>query len=861
MFFTAKKLISSLFLAISLLSVLLLLPFETRAQLDGESEGTQAQNDPNDPAYTGAAQETGTTPTAQAEIADTVTFGCDMWTGTGLLNCLLDIEYGVLVGVSRNLFKLAGHIFDTIWAFGLSSDSYKQDDFIGAGWIVCRDISNTFFIFILLYIAITTILQVGSTKQLLSTVIIVALLMNFSLYITRFVIDIGNMFALEFYSTFPEDKHPAVIIPGIERHSIANGYQNALIVPLLAVANGIPGQGGKEAFAVKAAMIALVGIEFLVVTFVFLIVSFLLIGRLATLWIVMIVSPLAFFSIALPSGVSGASGIWGQWKSHLVSQTFFPAIFLFFMYFAARLANGSSSYVLATFGHSTEKGVSIFIPLAIQFAIIIFFIMKGLSIATGMSGQAGQMAAKYGKIGTGLAGGAMLGATAWTSRQTLGRLANQAMADRESGGLGWGKSLSTSKWGRPVLSGLNAVSTGTLDVRSTGIGGIVRGKTGIDFGTPGGKGGFVSGKESTIQENLKKYQSQYDALKGDPVAQAKYVASLGSVVSGDRDAFAMWSKIPANDRQKLIDKASEGKDKDYLKELNTKLAIGGTSEVRGIKSKEDVTTELKNQADALKDKPDEQFKFFEQLIPNEITEEVESLKDKTQEERDEFFKNLSKSGKTERLASLMKGLSTKERYNFITKTEGNSRTYLEQIEKERKAKLKPDQLKTEDKEWRGEEFNAALKNYKEAKKAAEEAGEKGDAAEEAVQKEKIEKHAQEVKESLQTKLEREQVAALSSEDLLTDAVVRNISVSQLKSIEKISGHKFKDNQEKDFYKDLDENNKDPEIVSYRKDSPIKKTKEKRAAPEETSGEIYIPTSNLSNEIGSARASQNQSPRR
>ena len=823
MFFTAKKLISSLFLAISLSSVLLLLPFETRAELDGQSEGTQAQNDPNDPAYTGAAQETGTTPTAQATIADTVKFGCDIWTGTGLLNCLLDIEYGVLVGVSRNLFKLAGHIFDTIWAFGLSSDSYKQDDFIGAGWIVCRDISNTFFIFILLYIAITTILQIGSTKQLLSTVIIVALLMNFSLYLTRFVIDIGNMFALEFYSTFPEDKHPAVIIPGIERHSIANGYQNALIVPLLAVAKGIPGQGGKEAFAVKAAMIALVGIEFLVVTFVFLIVSFLLIGRLATLWIVMIVSPLAFFSIALPSGVSGASGIWGKWKGHLISQTFFPAIFLFFMYFAARLANGSS-YVLTTFGSGTATGIMVFIPLAIRFAIIIAFIMYGLQIATRMSGDAGKMAAAYG-------GTAVLGGAALAGRQVGGRVANWARKDREAGGLGLGQSLSTSRVGRLALSGINQAAEGTWDVRSSSVGEKVIGASGASLGKVGGQGGFAK----QAQETKRKYKEVYDSLKGNPEAQAKMVANLRKFGEGmvningaeqririnpDRDVKDLMSSLSIRERMELIEKA-QGKDKEYLSNINKGLAEEALPEKR--------KEEIKSEYDFLKDKPKAQA---------------------------EFIANLHTSGKQDLIAPLMKKLSAKERYNAIMESGGDTRKFLEEVNAKVMKDLKPDQKIKDQKEWEEAEtlgsFKESLKDYKIAREGVRKASEEGDMEQIEIHKKAMEEHKKAVGDKINT-LKNEQLTGLDTEDLLEESVVQGLSGEKIKAIKKKSGSKFTLAQEKEFDEIIKKKN-ESEVVRDGVDLTIANaTKRKKTE------EIYIPTGPLSEEIRIARNTQNPSP--
>ena len=67
--------------------------------------------------------------------------------------------------------------------------------------MVTRDLANMFFIFILLYIAIATILEIAAynAKALLARLIIVALLLNFSLFFTRVIIDASNIWGSAFY--------------------------------------------------------------------------------------------------------------------------------------------------------------------------------------------------------------------------------------------------------------------------------------------------------------------------------------------------------------------------------------------------------------------------------------------------------------------------------------------------------------------------------------------------------------------------------------------------------------------------------------------------------------------------------------
>ncbi|MCX6735688.1 MAG: hypothetical protein NTZ13_01235 [Candidatus Parcubacteria bacterium] len=560
---TAKKIISSFFLTATLSSVLFLLPvaLNTNTVSVAYAQETTIEPDATIPAQT--TSHVGTT-------AETIKDRCTSFFSGSVSDCVLLLEYYLMVSVPRQLLLFAANVFDTMWAFGLSSETFtlgnSPDSFINAGWVVCRDVANTFFIFILLYIAIMTIFQ-RDQKRLLSTLVVVALLINFSMYITKFVIDVGNIFALEFYSSFPINSNPLVNIPGIEQHSIGSGFMKALESPLENIIQDIPNLTAKG-FGVQAAVIALTGIEFLVVTFVFLLSGFYLVGRVVTLWIVMITAPIAFFSLTLPSEVSGVS-IWGEWKSKLISNAFFPAIFLFFIYIAAKIANGNS-WILQNFA-TDAVGIDAFIKLGLQFAVIIAFLLFGLEKANKMSGTAGKYAATIG-------GTAVLGGAAIAGRQLGGRVATWAKSES---GLNLDKKLATSKLGRLALTyGLDKAATGTWDARATSIADKVAGQ---QLGSPGGQGGFAGALQKSQQAN----KATFDSLKGDTKAQARMVANLRKLGGGminingveqevrinpDRDAMALMSKLSVKERQELIE-ASEGtKHGEYLKKINRRLA-------------------------------------------------------------------------------------------------------------------------------------------------------------------------------------------------------------------------------------------------------------------------------------------------
>ena len=142
-----------------------------------------------------------------------------------LLNCMNILLYGILSATSV-LVTVAGVVMDFSFEFfvtdmashlGLGSPSGGSNTAnvttsqantgsnhpVIQGWRTFRDLANIVFLFILLYAAINIIIG-GSTdtKRIISRTIIVAILVNFSFFLTGLVIDIGNIVALVFYNAF-----------------------------------------------------------------------------------------------------------------------------------------------------------------------------------------------------------------------------------------------------------------------------------------------------------------------------------------------------------------------------------------------------------------------------------------------------------------------------------------------------------------------------------------------------------------------------------------------------------------------------------------------------------------------------------
>ena len=105
------------------------------------------------------------------------------------------------------ILLIAGWLFDFLVMHGLINfqgtlSSLGILDAIETGWTVFRDLANIAIIGMFTFIAIGTIL--GSTdygaKKLLSRVLIIAILINFSLLFCKLIIDASNFTAYQFYS-------------------------------------------------------------------------------------------------------------------------------------------------------------------------------------------------------------------------------------------------------------------------------------------------------------------------------------------------------------------------------------------------------------------------------------------------------------------------------------------------------------------------------------------------------------------------------------------------------------------------------------------------------------------------------------
>ncbi len=518
--------------------------------------------------------------TAQDEksIPDSLNLDCGI--GTIAACIVLYTTWALFIKLPGWLLTFASKISNTIFAYGLSSDTFNQPGFINPGWVICRDVVNTFFIFALLYLAIMTIIGKlgGAMKSQLVTLIIVAIFMNFSMYITRFVIDVGNVVALEFYNAFPDPPQGSYVItiPGIAQRDIFGGFYGTITHDIINMTSSWSNVQLSEQWPWYVFLFFCLGIIQLVFIFVILAASFFMVARVATLWILMIVSPIAFFAYGIPK----FSATWSTWTGELTKQVFFPAILLFFIYLAILLSDATVKTFMTTAGNfenvDNSEIFSKLITTALHFACVAAFLLYGLSKAKSGASHAAVYASKYLGGATSFGLGAGLGVAAAGMRKGAGSYAewkNRSLSDEDKA------KMTTTRFGRMQLAALDKAQTASFDIRNTktfgNTIGVAAGLGGINFGQGGGQGGYAKGLGERLAENTKYYKNlKTDEQKAAFIQNLSGTGILGAgpttLINRDDAPRQFFNSLPVAERQKLIAN-SKGDTQAFLQRIGKSL--------------------------------------------------------------------------------------------------------------------------------------------------------------------------------------------------------------------------------------------------------------------------------------------------
>jgi hypothetical protein len=337
-------------------------------------------------------------------------FGC-------FYGALGKLIWGVIVPLTGWLLWVVGQALDFALNLQFASDFFKSPA-IAAGWTIIRDLCNMVFIFVLIYGGIATILNLQSAnlKKVITGVIISALLINFSLYITRAIIDVSNVATAWF-------------VQGVKNVGggvgVSDSVQGALQLTKLVAGNGNPytkqdPPPGLSGFVTGIAFVALN----LVAIYMFFKVAFIFIGRIISFIFLLVTAPVGFVG---GLGIDKLDELSKDWWTELRCQAFMAPMFFLMLYLTLYIVDQVKIFVFSAGAGSIDpvtKGS--FSPVNyLMFAIIVMMLLKTLDVAEKSGCKIGNSVAGFLKSSAGLATGTL---AVGTIGKAAGALANsQAM--------------------------------------------------------------------------------------------------------------------------------------------------------------------------------------------------------------------------------------------------------------------------------------------------------------------------------------------------------------------------------------------------------------------------------------------------
>lgn len=464
-------------------------------------------------------------------------------TSNGFASALLSGTLGVVLSVINGILSIifqvvavftqaAATFLDFFIYYSTNSDSYTTG-FIEKAWSAVRDIANMLFIITLLYVAIKTILglNVTNNKKLISAVVVIALVINFSLFTTKVVVDASNILAKVFYNNIKSIDGRVKDANGNYTTELENiDGQKSISVGLAQKFNpqklfGKPSPTKGDGELIFITLLSIIVMLFMI--YIFLSVAFLFLGRVVGLWISMIFSPLAFISYAVPFDIPGLGH--KQWWNELLKNAFLAPIFIFFLYIIIMFADFIE--VVPPPSLDIYDVVNSSMKTVLPFAIVIVLLMKAKEIAVTYSGKIGEMFISGAKMLGGLALGAATGGTALALSGTVGKLSSKAAGSEglkdvaeKKGILGFGA--------RMALKSANYGSKASFDLGKSPVGNLI-GKAGLNLdnkavkalglggdSTAGGYKGTVSRKQEKLEKDAELYKTKLS--DAEVKSQGKY---------------------------------------------------------------------------------------------------------------------------------------------------------------------------------------------------------------------------------------------------------------------------------------------------------------------------------------------------
>lgn len=298
---------------------------------------------------------------------------------------------GLAWGIGKLIILVLGWVIIPI----LGYNEFAHSNMVSIGWALVRDIVNMFVIVILLLIALQTMFGVGRVdwRQQLPKLFLAVVAVNFSKTITLFLIDIGQVVMFTFVNALKD----------IAAGNFTNLFQINAFMSLSENEQGVTGiaaSGGYNAIGFMASAYLTLALLSMVLI-VLLMLALVFIYRIVVLWILIIVSPIAFFAGGVGNTISSFGSQYADWWKRVVGAVALGPIMTFFLWLALAAASQGAIATSEGFdtGTSEEAGAAstiynqwadpeAFLSILLAMVIIVVGFQAASSQASALGGPA-----------------------------------------------------------------------------------------------------------------------------------------------------------------------------------------------------------------------------------------------------------------------------------------------------------------------------------------------------------------------------------------------------------------------------------------------------------------------------------------
>lgn len=313
----------------------------------------------------------------------------------GLFLSLPAIFLSLFIRLTQGIAWLMGILLDWVISPGFVSYSYTKpcsppqnivgdcNPVVGVGLQITKGLVNLILVVILVYVALAIALRLGgeaNAKKLFINLIIIALLVNFAPLVVGLIVDATNITMNFFLNSIQGGVGGILNQNGPIIDSIWSGIWNAK--------NSLNDKLGLLAIGAGAIILNIA------VAFAFLLFAGIFFIRYLAIWILVILSPIAFSLFILPGK---PKAFWDMWWNQLINWSIIGIPLAFFLYLGVGTFSALSEVFRARLsGPLPPENLSLFSQL-IPFGVSVTFLFLGFLVGLTTSAMGASAISNFGQ--------------------------------------------------------------------------------------------------------------------------------------------------------------------------------------------------------------------------------------------------------------------------------------------------------------------------------------------------------------------------------------------------------------------------------------------------------------------------------